>query len=203
MQSRSTTRLHIAIDLDDVVLDFFPGVLASFEKEFGEKVEFDGRPWGPDADAFYKHPLLLAAGYSSWWDWLRDREWLWANFGVVHGAIGGIQTLRHRGHYLECVTSKPDWAEHNVWKWLGKWRPAFQRVTIVDKATRKVDVTEADVLVDDKPDNVKEFIEAGRRGILFDRSYVQGNFQTACFLGCGWAGNWSDVVRQVEGIAND
>lgn len=196
-------KLHLAIDLDDVVLDFFPGVLSSFEKEFGEVVEFDGRPWGPDADSFYKHPLLLAAGYKSWWDWLRDREWLWATFGTVSGAIGGIQTLRSQGHYVECVTSKPDWAEHNVWKWLGKWRPAFQRVTIVGRGTRKVDITEADVLIDDKPDNVREFIESGRKGILFDRSTGLGNFEAAYNMPCKWAANWKRVLQHIERIAND
>ena len=119
--------MHLAVDLDDVVLDFANGVLNAFETEFGETHPYDGDPWGPSMVAFTKHPTLLAAGYKSWWDWLRARDWLWSNFPAVPGAIGGLQTLRHQGHYLECVTSKPEWAEPQVWKWLGKWRAPFNR----------------------------------------------------------------------------
>lgn len=195
-------KLHLAIDLDDVVVNFMPGVMASFELEFGEHPEYDGRPWGTDAENFAKHERFLAAGYSSWWEWLHDREWLWANFGAVPGAIGGIQTLRAQGHYLEAVTSKPSWAEHNVWKWLGKWRPAFNRVTIVNKTTRKVDVTAADVMVDDKLHNVQEFLDAGRQGILFDRSRLAYRADGTALTGrVAW--HWDHVLEHIGEIAND
>ena len=129
-----------------------PSVMETFQREYGARPEYDGQPWGAQATAFYKHPLLLESGYASWWDWLRDRDWLWSTFPAVEGAIGGIKRLRAAGHYVECVTSKPEWAEFNVWKWLGKWRPAFNQVTIVNTGQSKLDFTDADVIVDDKLD---------------------------------------------------
>lgn len=191
------SKLHVSVDLDDVVLDFFPSVLAAFKREYGVEVPFDGQPWGSMAQAFTKHEMFLESGYKSWWDWLRDREWLWATFPAVPGAIGGVKRLRAAGHYVECVTSKPEWAEHNVWKWLGKWRPAFNRVTVVTNGQRKVDFTDADVMVDDKVETCVQFAEAGRHAILFDRS--GGVAPPASVKLVAW--HWGHVVEHVRELS--
>lgn len=160
--------MHIAVDLDDVVLDFVGGVIRAVNTEYGTKLRLE------DVTNWELKKVLNPIIGRSWWAWLRDREWLWANFDVVPGAIGGIDTLRRQGHYLELVTSKPEWAEHNVWKWLGKWRPAFNRVTIVGPKDRKVTMTDAEILVDDKPSNCAEFVLVGRGAILFDMPHNRG-----------------------------
>ena len=196
-------KLHIATDLDDVVLDFAPSVLEAFRKEYGVTIPFDGDAWGADMIAFGHHPLLLESGYKSWWDWLRDREWLWATFPAVPGAIGGIKRLRAAGHYVECVTSKPDWAEHNVWKWLGRWRPAFQRVTVVSPGQRKVDLTEADVIVDDKLGTCDEFLRAGRQAIWFNRTRTSYPRDAVLPGGLRVAWHWEHVVDHVQEIRED
>lgn len=195
--------MHVAVDLDDVTLEFFPGVLHSFYTEYGVNPQYDAAPWGEYALAFTKHPMFKESGYKDWWGWLKDREWLWATFPAVPGAIGGIKRLRAAGHYVECVTSKPTWAEHNVWKWLGKWRPPFNRVTIVSNGQSKLHFTPADVIVDDKRATCDEFVAAGRRAVLFDRTAsVSG------FLGHGSslyvAYDWEHVlsgIRQMEAAA--
>ena len=155
--------IHIAIDMDDVLVDFVGGLVTAVATEYDvhitrEQLEECG--WD-------LYPLLDPIIGRSWWSWLRDREWLWASFPAVPGAIGGIETLRQQGHYLELVTSKPEWAEHNVWKWLGKWRPAFNQVTIVGPDENKAIHTFADILIDDKPENCLNFIETKRDAILF------------------------------------
>lgn len=197
MQSSAETRknLHIAIDLDDVVLDFMPSVMASFAREYGEQPVYDGCPWGQQAVEFGKHPLFLASGYKSWWDWLRDREWLWANFPVINGAIGGIKRLRHAGHYVECVTAKPTWAEHNVWKWLGKWRPAFNRVTVVTNGQKKVDFTNAYVMVDDKLETCVDFVRSGRVAVWFNRANAPSQAYNDSIK---IARNWEEVLKAIE-----
>lgn len=190
--------MNVAVDLDDVVLEFFSGVIDAFYREFGEVVPWDGDPWGKDAVAFTTHPLLLRAGYKSWWDWLRARDWVWATFAAVPGAIGGIQTLREQGHYIECVTSKPDWAEHVVWKWLGRWRPPFNRVTITDssKGQLKSDFTKADIIVDDRASTCEEFVELGREAILFQRGPVVPTTDSRIIV----AHDWSQVVTAVRRV---
>lgn len=162
------TPIHIAIDMDDVLVDFVGGLRTAMKTEYNIDIpEENVTNWN-------LHPILDPVIGYSWWRWMKEREWIWATFPPVPGAIGSIERLRADGHYVELVTNKPRWAEHNVWKWLGKWRPAFNAVTIVDgQSQRKIDLTMADILVDDKPENCQQFLDAGRNAILFARPHNQ------------------------------
>lgn len=156
---------HVAVDLDDVVLDFLGGLVTAVNTEFGSDLkQADVKDWD-------LHEMLDPIVGRSFWKWLRDRYWLWSNFPAVPGAMGGLEALRRQGYYLECVTSKPDWAEAQVWKWMGKWRPPFHRVTIVGHDDKKADFSDALFLVDDKPQNCEEWSETGRTALLFDRPH--------------------------------
>jgi len=157
--------MKIAVDLDDVVLDFVGGLRAVLKKEYAVELSDD------DLYQFDLHPILDPHLGISWWTWLRQRDWLWGTFPAVDGAIGALETLRREGHYLVCVTSKPRWAEYSTWEWLGKWRPPFQQVIIVGKDDVKADFTDALYLVDDKPLNCIEWARKGRQAILFDRPH--------------------------------
>ena len=129
---------HIAIDMDDVMLDFVGGLKAAVKLEYGVEITDEQLA----ACGWNLHPLLDPILGRSWWKWLKEREWLWANFPAIEGSIGAVEKLRQHGYVVELVTSKPSWAAHNVWKWLGKWRPAFDRVTIVRLDQNKIDWTE-------------------------------------------------------------
>jgi len=184
--------LHIAVDLDDVTVDFIGGLVKSVNTEYGTNLSVD------DITQWDLHPLLDPIIGRSFWGWLRDREWLWAQFDAVPGAIGAIDKLRREGHYLEAVTSKPAWAEHNVWKWIGLWRPAFQRVTIVTLEDCKADFTVADVLIDDKPQNCLEFAREGREAIMLTRPH---NREATTPQRVFRADGWPEVLGIIEGMA--
>lgn len=188
---------HVAVDLDDVTVNFWPGVLDAFEVEFGIRLP-DMHPWSDEAKAFAKHPMFVEAGFKDWWGWLRDREWLWARFPAVPGAIGGIAALRRRGWYVEAVTSKPKWAEHNVWKWLGHYRPPFNQVTIITNGQNKVDFTDAQVIVDDKMETCQSFNAAGRGAIIFDRYHQHDDADLSPYL--RQAQDWDAVLAHMEGF---
>src|SRR6266542_1595805 len=187
--------VRVAVDFDDVVLDFFQGVIDSMALEFG--VSLDKR----DCASWDKNPVKEFPwkdyGYDSWWDWMQKRDWLWATFKAVPGAVGGISRLRSQGHSVELLTAKPEWAEPQVWRWLGRWRLPVDRVTLVGLKQRKVDRSDADVLVDDKPENCVEFCEAGRRAVLFGQPWNE-SFLFADYSGMGYADDWSGVIRQVS-----
>jgi len=180
---------HIAVDMDDVLVDFVGGLVAAVHTEFGVQIT----PHQLEEAGWNLHPLLDPIVGYSWWTWLKHREWLWANFPALPGAIGGIERLRSQQHFLELVTAKPAWAEHNVWKWLGKWRPAFNRVTIVHTYACKADATSADLLIDDKPDNCDQFLNQGRKAILFARPH--NRWARDAFI---TAYSWHDVLALVE-----
>jgi hypothetical protein len=154
-------KAHGAFDLDDVVVDFTGGVDRCVKKEYGIELNRTD-PW----DTTLYEPFGGADGF---WTWLRKRDWLWATFDAVDGAIGAIDRLRANGLYCEAVTSKPEWAEPQVWQWLGKWRVPFHRVTIMDSSLgqKKHEVTDADFLVDDKVATVNEWA-AKRPAYLYD-----------------------------------
>lgn len=190
---------HVAIDLDDVTVDFWPGLAAAFELEYDVKLP-PVHPWSDEAKMFYKHELLLASGYSDWWDWLRDNSHLWGRvFTPVNGAIGGIRRLRASGWYVEALTSKPEWAERSVWEFIGRYRIPFQRVTIITYPQSKVDFTDASVIVDDKLETCVEFNKDRRGAVLFDRI---GGHTDAPELGffLRHARNWEDVINNLEGF---
>lgn len=189
---------EIAVDMDDVLVDFVGGLVAAIKLEHNvtitrEQLEECG--WD-------LHPLLDPIIGRSWWSWLRESEWLWARFPAVPGAIGSIDKLRRQGRYLELITSKPEWAEHNVWKWLGHYRPAFNRVTIVSPNERKIDLTTASLLIDDKPENCLDFISEGRNAILLsvphNTKYTSSPRDPLNLL--HRAKDWPDVLRTIERI---
>lgn len=193
--------MRIAVDLDDVVLDFVPGVVKSLAIEYGIEFKYHGVPWAQEVVDLYTHPVFIASGYKDWWGWLRDRDWLWATFPAVPGAIGGIKQLRVAGHYVECLTSKPEWAEHCVWKWFSRWRPAFNRVTIVEVGQSKWKFSDADVLIDDKEQACIEWVESEpwrRRAIHF--LHNAEDFESPRISGVYRAYDWEQVLQLIDDI---
>ncbi len=185
--------LWVAIDADDVLVDYCGGLAHAVKTEYGVDVSFDRWDLSSVLDPVLGEP---------WWEWMRDRDWLWANFPAVEGAIGSLRILRRKGYYLEIVTSKPEWAEYAMWRWLGKWRPPVQRVTIVDPKTPKWQVTEARLLVDDKPENVHDFRRAGRDAILFARPHNREAQETHEAWGMPWARDWGEVLSWIERLTS-
>lgn len=192
---------HVAFDMDDVILDFVGGLRAAIQKEYGVTI--------PDASItdFNLRPVLDPIVGENWWNWLRRRDWLWSNFPVVDGAIGTLERLRSEGYYLEILTSKPEWADYAVWKWLGKWRPPVQRVTIVRKDDNKAHYSDANVLVDDKEENCLDWTghteydnfenpHQIREAILFDRPHnskvVMGERMVRAY---GWQEVYTEIRR--------
>lgn len=182
---------HLAVDLDDVTVDFFRGVISSIYQEFGVLIDKDAcTTW--DDNPVKSFPWK-SYGYKSWWEWMKERDWLWAVFPAVPGAIGGIHALRESGHFVEALTSKPRWAEPWVWKWLGRWRPPFHRVTIVPTGESKSAWSDAELLIDDKPDNCKDFVLNGRKAILFSQPWNWDVNETK-WRGMTRAHNWDDIT---------
>jgi 5'(3')-deoxyribonucleotidase len=187
--------LHIAVDLDDVVLDFVGNLVNIVNTEYGTDLDVtDVVEWDLSKAL---DPILG----ESWWGWWKRRDWLWAQAPAIPGAIGGLERLRQAGHYLEIVTSKPRWAEAQTWRWLGKWRPPVHRVTIVDADAHpnKADFTDADLLIDDKPSNIEDFVNAGRTGLLFTRPHNAEYGRLDCDP--SWwtrVANWHRVIAAIE-----
>lgn len=200
--------MHLAIDLDDVVVDFWKRVQECYRKEFGEDVA-PSNNWSDNPIKASDH-FGPDRAYETWWDWWRDRHWLWASCDAIDGAIGGLAELSADGHYLELVTHKPRWAQREATAWLGKWHPRFDRLTFVEMETPKAAVTDADVLVDDKPQNVAEWAMTQRSAVLFTQPWNRDHFATPTRLAGTLrhhavyrADDWNDVTDIIERLASD
>lgn len=191
-------RLHIAVDIDDVVMNFWSDLVKSINLEYGTVIDPEETPnWDDNA---VKKLAVFGPG-RTWWEWLQERDWIWHTFQPVPGAIGGIDLLRRQGHYVEALTAKPEWAEWTVWKWLGKWRPAFHRVTIVPPDESKSAHSDARVLIDDRDKNIREWVDSdpSRIGVLFKRpwSNAESFWQEARVLEVN---DWQGVHTMMEAI---
>ncbi len=184
---------RVAVDFDDVVVEFFAGVIESVRQEYGVELAVTDN-WSTQP---LKQSHIFGEG-RTWWDWLREHDWVWATYAPVDGAIGGITQLRQAGHYVEGLTSKPQWAEWVVWKWLGRWRVPFNSVTIVPEGADKSAFSDAAILIDDRDKNCLQWVDScdDRFAILYDRPWnqrmiVSGEERIEV------AHDWQDVVQLV------
>jgi 5'(3')-deoxyribonucleotidase len=167
---------HIAIDMDGVMLDFDGRLNEAIALEFGVKVETP-TTWEQPLRASLT-PMFRSYGYNDCWAWLRQRSHIWAQSQPIPGALAGVHMLRSHGYNVELLTSKPTWAERGVWTWLSRYRPEFNQVTIVPPGQSKRDFSVASILVDDYIGNVREWLNVGRKAVLFDQPWNQGWLDT-------------------------
>jgi len=177
---------EIALDFDDVICAFGLGIRDAVEHEFGVRVE-------PFKEWNITEVLNPIVGEDWFGGWLRERPQRWVDFPAIDGAIGGIKQLRRDGHYIEVVTAKPEWAEFVIWEWFGKHRPPVNRVTIVDVGVPKTEASDAELLVDDAPDNVATWLRDGRDAILFSQSH---NIHEE--VNAPRVANWRELVELVR-----
>lgn len=150
------------------------------------------------------------------WDYLmnnitpEDWDWLWKEgielglfrYGhVVTGSQIGVRKLREQGHKVSIVTHRPDSAVADTIDWLSLLQNpragvVFDGVHILTNGERKSSVV-GDVLVDDKPSNIEDWVGHGRRGILFDREWNQDETPAGSIRAYGWE-DVTDIVEQMN-----
>jgi 5'(3')-deoxyribonucleotidase len=173
--------MNIAIDLD--------GVVYEFQRTFRYMLNtYRGAKLGP-----------VETWWTSWdacdrYTTEQDREWIWTEgvrlglfrYGhVVTGAIFGLRGLIDRGDSLYVATHRPASAVPDTLAWLSYINIPWTGVHILSNGESKTDV-DADVLVDDRTENVMEWSLSGRRAVLFDRPWNTGLRATNVYRARGW-----------------
>lgn len=147
-----------------------------------------------------------------------DWQWLWTE-GVklglfrhghlVQGAIQGIRALRDAGHELILVTHRPKEAIRDTNAWLelhfGSEEPyPWSGQHILSNMESKT-IVNADILIDDKPQNIEEWNSAGRVGILFARPWNCEEAELFSRTHIIVANGWPAVVREINDpwVANE
>lgn len=183
------TPLHIAVDMDDVLVDFVPAVLHGINRDFGTKVSLgDVTSWDMDEGALADVNFGHGRG---WMDWLKDNRDVWRYADLMPGAFSGLHRLRNAGHTLEILTCKPAWAEYIVWMFMVYYDIPPQKVTILPPDGHKERHSEADILIDDALHHVLPWSDTCRPAILFDRPWNRhhkGGLPGRVVRANGWAG---------------
>lgn len=195
--------MKIVVDMDDTLFDYWAGVVTkkvSFEygidltPRLGSEFTWDNNP----VKNFFE------ARGETWWDWMRNRDWLWTLCKPFPGSIGTINDWRKQGHFVEVLTKKPEWAQWTVPALLAKWRIAVDRVTMqiitedprtYDQA-KKHEVSDGLLLIDDNQANLTGWLDAGRPAICFTQPW-NTDFT---YPGCSRADDWTQLRHIVEAI---
>lgn len=136
-----------------------------------------------------------------------DWKWLWSEgialglfrYGhVVTGSQSAIRDIRSAGNTVIVITHRPSEAVPDTIAWLDLFQKpeagvVLDGIHILSSGEPKSSV-QADLLIDDKPSNLDDWIGHGRRGILFDRDHNQG----AKPAGSERAYGWHDATRIVK-----
>lgn len=184
----------IALDMDEVIVNFVDGILDAINLEFGSDLKREQiTEWDMGS---VLNPVI---GYS-WWKWLESHSWVWAQFKPTKGAIGAIDKLAQmEGVEIEIVTSKPEWAVWTVWKWLGKYRPNIHKVIVVKPHEKKCQVSDAEILVDDNWDNCYEWglSDHARTALLWDAGWNQGDPDDYVPFNMLRVHGWDEVLKEL------
>jgi 5'(3')-deoxyribonucleotidase len=150
---------------------------------------------------------------SQTWDYIKDHikpedwKWIWTGavklglfrYGhVMQGGVEGIRALHDKGHRLVVVTHRPQQAVGDTIDWLAYVNLPFAGVHILTNQEPKWTV-QADLLIDDKPQNLNEWVEnTNGWAIKFVQPWNQdiptGDARIVPVYG------WEETVKAVETI---
>jgi 5'(3')-deoxyribonucleotidase len=180
----------VALDLDGVLYEWHRTVRYMMREYQGVMMPDDA--W----DTWDAHKLYYTP---------EQERWLWSEgvglglfrYGhVVKGAIIGMRALQLSGYRLYVVTHRPRNAVPDTIAWLNLLQKpgvvTFDGVAILSDGQPKSTI-EADILVDDKPENIQEWHGHGKRAIIYDQQWNR-DFQ--------WqdrAMNWAHLTRMLTG----
>lgn len=192
----------IGIDVDDVLADSLPRLLAAFRQHFGLEVELANAGW----DVFGRFPQVTREERRSFFARLESNGFLEA-LPLVAGAAEGVRALRATGHRLFAVTGRPDRLAPQTHRWLENvgLLACFEAVhlrgdeAIPDYKRRLAEALRLDALVDDEPE-VAVAVGAGRtRVLLFDRAWNRVSLPAQILR----VHSWADVVAAIEALDVD
>ena len=185
---------RIAIDIDNVTLEFQPYWQELYETWFGVPVieEYMGE-WDAVVDGTH---FETSQEFFAWF----DRAGGWDDMPWVPGAPGAIEHLAKSNSIVFVTSRSGPAATAATQRWFKRhedesWPNAQLRVSVMNKT-----VVPASVYIDDAPHHIDDLFDLDRNVIIFDQPWNQG-IEDVLPDGVGrlWrAENWFDVIEIIE-----
>lgn len=186
--------MRIAIDLD--------GVCYEWQRTYRYMLRVYHQVFMPPVEAFWYYwnaPDQFTTKQQRDWMWKEGVELGLFRYGhMVAGTRIGLQALAEAGHDLVVVTHRPKNAINDTLDWVRYYFNdiPLSEVRILSNQEPKTCV-DADVLIDDKPENVIEWCATGRKAILFSQPW---NRDMEVPVGCRVADGWEEVVTAIKEV---
>ena len=143
--------MRLGIDLDGVVADFNTGWISRYNADFGTDLAFDAvRAWNAIPSlTHFRH-------MGEFWKWAQDHDGhsLFRHLEPYDGSVETLWELVQDHHEVVILTTKPHWAIHDTFAWIGEHRLPTREVHILE---HKWDV-DCDVYLEDAPHNLQRLI---------------------------------------------
>ena len=182
--------MKVFLDLDGVLVDFVGGVHAALNLPYEyNKYPYKKGKWnmlGDMGGEFWdgQFPFSLVNGFCNqeFWrtlDWLDDGQRMLYGWVDIMGKFDDITILTTPMPNPDSWTGKYLWIKENM--------PAkFLKNTIMLRGSKALLAGPDTLLIDDKDENIVEFVAAGGHGILVPRPWNELH---------GWAGETLQVVK--------
>lgn len=156
--------LHIALDLDNTILDATTSHLKCYNEISGMSLTND------DATDFYLYRLYG-------WDH-EKRDKVYSQYGhEIHlnsipysKAVETIQRLFNK-HQISIITARPLMFKDVSIKWLNDHNIPYHNITFTENKLQKCEDSKVDVLIDDGPHYALQFSKKQKPVILFQQPY--------------------------------
>lgn len=166
MTLRRPTRKRVLVDLDGVVYDFHSCLKYLVEAHFGVRLP----PVDELFDRWDGHKRYLDTEMEHWlWTEGVEKYGLFRHGHVLRGAIDGLNLIS-QDYDIIIGTHRPPNARQDTLEWIAFNRIPCKEVVLLWNEEPKSWI-DADVIIDDKPENVVDFIISGRYGILWSRPW--------------------------------
>lgn len=178
--------MRIAIDIDGVLCDHVAGLIPRILERYGVVLT-------KSSVTTWDHNFGPSNVVDELKDAYTDEEFV-LGLPPIWGAREGIARLS-RDHEIVVVTARSQETRVATDKWISRHIGNYQPQYVFGSKLTSL----GDVLVDDFPGNVSEFVTAGRRAIIFDQPWNRTEDLARSDL-LTRAMGWLDVVHQADEI---
>lgn len=170
----------VFVDMDGVLSDFHKGVHNTFKKPYIYGPSLQRYDFWEDWDPITTRDDVNSICDFNFW---RNLEWMHDGIEIIQAITSKFKTnqiylLTTPMPNLESASGKMMWINNNL--------PIYLKRTIITQAPKSLLAKSDTLLIDDKDQNIDEFIKAGGRGLLVPRPWNR-NYS--------WAHQSVDVVK--------